>query len=1019
MTIYSYTVGTGGHYGSYSAWQTDRLSTRNGDPALLPGDVEEAIVLNGTYTGGLNLSTSWPADITVRIKAQNHHGMDWAAAGGGVRVNATAFGPAFGAFGTFAGNIVFELVNLVCGAHASSTYRPALQMASTGVKMRLVNSLARGESPAGNHAVHLGGADTPLELVNSYVLKGSSTAGNYAISVNWASNQDATITARGGYIEEIYGGAASGQDVTFDLQGTLLKALPSPAGTVRTAIDCICPSGWSGWTATNCATAAFVDADPAVGEVAFVDRAAGNYRLRDHANNLAIDYCVTADMPADDIFGEARDGTPDCGPHEVQPPAIDPPEAPSDLTSSPASLTSIQLSWTDNATTEEGFDIQYRLQGDVSWTDATAAANASGYTLSGLTEGTYEFRVRAYNAAGDSAWTDIVTGSTFRTKAALSKGCGANVDRLFYYSPEIPFTNVAPLSAEWSDLYYDASTARSPADMDANGNPLSITGNYLRKVFSFGIAGFDDPDEEWVMLYDGVATLNMFNCTTLTTAPGRLTFKRLNGVNAVDITALGSPLPTNFRFMRVADEATYLTQPFRQDFLDRWASIGTFRYLNWTRVGNVVEGSPNWADRPTPSLQHTKYSEVALEWIIAHSNATGADCWVTVPHIASDDFMQQMAILFRDTMTAGQRVYVEFSNECWNYGFAQATYCYNRGQDSTDPIVQSYASEPYTAAAVWYGKRTKEMFDIWSTVFAGQMHRLVKVVGLHAVSSWGETAFLYPGLAEAADAVALAPYLGGGYGSIPGIELETNAQIVDRLNDDIDGGLRPTVQGKVALHRATKGLRVVAYEGGQHLYPPGSAEGPINDKFIAVNRDPLIGPWVTAYMTAWHQESDDLFCWYKTTSSFSRYGYWGLREHPSETSAPKMDAYLAYVASVNGAPAAPTSFSEGATTASTATIGWTDNATDESAYVVEYRVEGDEAWQLFADDLAANSTGATITGLEASTTYDVRVRATNSYGASAWLVGQVTTQASVPAVGSGGGSRRGAGLRGLRPQVGL
>ena len=82
------------------------------------------------------------------------------------------------------------------------------------------------------------------------------------------------------------------------------------------------------------------------------------------------------------------------------------PSAPSDLTFSNFENNSVQLSWTDNSRTEVGFNVQYSIDGGVTWV-------SSGNTNKGVTTKTalqlrsgvtYQFRVRAYNYFG-AEWT--------------------------------------------------------------------------------------------------------------------------------------------------------------------------------------------------------------------------------------------------------------------------------------------------------------------------------------------------------------------------------------------------------------------------------------------------------------------------------------------------------------------------------------------------------------------------------------------------------------------------------------
>ena len=70
---------------------------------------------------------------------------------------------------------------------------------------------------------------------------------------------------------------------------------------------------------------------------------------------------------------------------------------PTELAAVQSDKTSVTLSWKDNATGESGYNIYYRKAGDASFGSVKAAldADASSYTVAGLSEGSYEFGVQA------------------------------------------------------------------------------------------------------------------------------------------------------------------------------------------------------------------------------------------------------------------------------------------------------------------------------------------------------------------------------------------------------------------------------------------------------------------------------------------------------------------------------------------------------------------------------------------------------------------------------------------------
>lgn len=115
--------------------------------------------------------------------------------------------------------------------------------------------------------------------------------------------------------------------------------------------------------------------------------------------------------------------------HSVQPLS---PAAPSNLTATAVSTSQINLQWTDNSTNEQGFEIE-RCSGSgcSNFTLVrTVGANATSWSNTGLlARSSYTYRVRAFNASGDSSYSNTATSATPAVQRALTvsrsgKGAG-------------------------------------------------------------------------------------------------------------------------------------------------------------------------------------------------------------------------------------------------------------------------------------------------------------------------------------------------------------------------------------------------------------------------------------------------------------------------------------------------------------------------------------------------------------------------------------------------------------------
>jgi hypothetical protein len=119
------------------------------------------------------------------------------------------------------------------------------------------------------------------------------------------------------------------------------------------------------------------------------DRTTGNYRSRD---TLSVDHLfITVEN-----FG---------------PPTA--PNAPGSLAAASGGQTSIDISWADNSNNEDGFLVEGSADG-AGWAPiASVGSNVTSYSETGLDPSTTRhYRVRAYNAVGNSAYSNTASATT-------------------------------------------------------------------------------------------------------------------------------------------------------------------------------------------------------------------------------------------------------------------------------------------------------------------------------------------------------------------------------------------------------------------------------------------------------------------------------------------------------------------------------------------------------------------------------------------------------------------------------
>ncbi len=91
------------------------------------------------------------------------------------------------------------------------------------------------------------------------------------------------------------------------------------------------------------------------------------------------------------------------------------PDAPTVLNSNPINNAQINLSWNDNSNNEDGFKIERKTTASGTYSEiAQVGPNINTYNNTGLTGGTeYCYRVRSYNAVGNSSYSNESCNNTF------------------------------------------------------------------------------------------------------------------------------------------------------------------------------------------------------------------------------------------------------------------------------------------------------------------------------------------------------------------------------------------------------------------------------------------------------------------------------------------------------------------------------------------------------------------------------------------------------------------------------
>ncbi|MBX7105259.1 MAG: hypothetical protein K1X57_14345 [Gemmataceae bacterium] len=467
---------------------------------------------------------------------------------------------------------------------------------------------------------------------------------------------------------------------------------------------------------------------------------------------------------------------------------------------------------------------------------------------------------------------------------------GMNLGGVVDWSAEWPFVEVFKTSRKWME------NGPGPFTYDDRGRPLLRPGQMVETLI-FRDLGGHYPAGDYVTTWSGGGTVEVrqFDVTeVISQRPGRIVSRVKPGDGGILVRVTASPASDPVRDLRVwvpGFENSKAT--FHPAYLERLKPFGVIRFMDWQRTNN----SPlfTWSERPR--LHDERWSTdlgVPLEVQIDLANAAGADPWFCVPHLADDDYIRQMGRLVKERLDANRKVYLEYSNEVWNWGFGQTSFAAARGKR-----LKLGAPDHHR----FYVKRSVEVFDLFAKEFGRE--RLVRVLsGQFANPSDCEFILSTADAAKTADAFAVGAYFGYEFGSpksLPSTLRMAPEEVLERCGKEIDGTYRELIRRHVAMARKYN-LRLLAYEGGQHLVGHSGAENneELMKLLIAANRHPKMADLYKRQLTHWFNEGGDVFAAFSFAGRPSKWGSWGSLEFQDQPLA-EAHKYRALADFANGA----------------------------------------------------------------------------------------------------------------------
>jgi hypothetical protein len=470
---------------------------------------------------------------------------------------------------------------------------------------------------------------------------------------------------------------------------------------------------------------------------------------------------------------------------------------------------------------------------------------------------------------------------------------------------------VGHLPGQWGGWGHDELAAKGY--LDADGWPKSLPPE-LSAIATLiltdlpkeagGVAG------RYRLTWAGNGTLALDGRAKVVSAtPGQILFDYSPGEGAVILTmsAIDPADPIRNIVVVRQDRADLLASGvlFNPDWLARIRGVKGIRLMDWMVTTDSVLARA--ADRPKPADYTWARLGVPVEVSIALANELTADPWFNIPHLAEDALVHDMAKLVHAGLKPGLTAHLEYSNEVWNWQFAQAQWAEEQGkalwgQDQT--WVQYYA------------RRAAEVADIWAGVFADDPSRLMRIIAMQTGWLGLETQILDAPLVVAEgrnppvdsfDAYAITGYFSALLGSdakalaIKGWLVQSrdadpanpyvlaNELAAQELRDgsvtgDASDSLSKVLAEVLPYHAAIaadRGLKLVMYEGGSHVVGYGAQmeDAELTAFFTQLNFSPEMGALYDSLLAGWKLQSDQPFNAFVDIYRPGKWGSWGALRH--------------------------------------------------------------------------------------------------------------------------------------------
>jgi hypothetical protein len=333
----------------------------------------------------------------------------------------------------------------------------------------------------------------------------------------------------------------------------------------------------------------------------------------------------------------------------------------------------------------------------------------------------------------------------------------ANIMRVSYWTKDWPFVDLMKSASNWrmpTPISQHEAYVSGKVKLDERGWPYTPGEDFVADeegtpFFRVAIAGGNEkqctpadasynplPVGAYTFIAEGTGVVKIsgggFAETTVECRGGVTTQKVMRGegkavFSYLDIVASDSDDHVrNIRLIMPSFEKTYEKEPFHPVFVENMLPFAKYRLMDWSAVnGNPIERweqrtPANWYSymslsrvdiKPGRKPGRSHIGHVPYEVVCQLANKLKRDIWVCVPPMVDDDYVRNMAKLFKEQLDPSIALTVEYANETFNAAFLVYGYTMRMGEE-----VYGSGNKKRDQAR-FQVKRVMEIAKIWNDVY--------------------------------------------------------------------------------------------------------------------------------------------------------------------------------------------------------------------------------------------------------------------------------------------------------------